>query len=151
MKCRACKMQGRGLAPVGGEWSGVPLQNYPGHPHSGPLPEREGGRVGCRSPWRSRPAATGGSVQTHRDSDADAFGAVESALPADSKTKTGSAPQPRWPRDASTSVHGPAPPSRPACAGAGHSDPARAGRTEKPRPRLTISPPCSPACRQYSA
>ena len=69
-------------------------------------------------------------MQTPRDSDAGAFGAVESGLPAGPKTQTGSSRQHHSSQAASTVVHGPAPPSRPACAGAGCSEPARAGRTD---------------------
>ena len=86
----------------------------------------------CRSPWRSPPAVTGGSVQTPRDSDAGAFGAVGSALPADPETPTGSSRQHHSPRDALTSVHDPAPPSRPGCAGARCSEPAQTRRPRVP-------------------
>ena len=103
----------------------------------------------CQSPWRSRPNAAGGSVQTPRDSAADAFGAVESALPADPKTQTGSGRQHHSSQAALTSVHGPAPPSRPAYAGAGHSEPGQAGRPGVPRP--TAAPAQTLASRNTAA
>ena len=83
---------------------------------------------------RAGTAGAGGWVQTPRDRDASAFGVAESALPADPQTQSGSSRQHHSSRHALTSVHGPAPPGRPACAGAGHSEPTRDGRRCPARP-----------------
>jgi len=97
----------------------------------------------CRSSWPSRLAATGDSVQTPRDSDTVAFRGVGSASPVGPKTQTGSSRQHHSSQAALTSVHGPAPHSRSACAGAGHSKPAHAGRLCLAPP--TVAPAQTPA------
>jgi hypothetical protein len=120
-----------------------------GVPSPRPSPRERGGKGRLPIEWRSRPAATGDSVQTHRYSDAGAFGAVESAPPADTKTQTGSGRQHHSSRAPLTSVYGPAQPSRPACAWAGHSEPAQDGRPCSARPRVT--PAQTPAGHSIAA
>ena len=76
-------------------------------------------------------------------------GGVGSASPAGPKTQTGSSRQPHSSHAALTSVHDPAPSSRPACTGAGHSKPAHAGHLCLVSP--TVAPAQTPAGHSSAA